>query len=699
MLRSSLRLGVLLGALSLTLVPDASARSSNAHASRPVVSAGSATWTLPAAPLAALGFAVAEDRTTAGPTPDSYRLDLPAARNLELTLREGRFAGWREPVRLDVAGGLALRAWNPATGHALPPAFLYDATLQLATTAGGHVRVTVHATDPGVGAVLAATGPLRWDAASRELRLESADLTVTDGWARALDRPELAGTPLGTLDLVLATGDAGVPTPASSPTRGGLLDVKMAELYGLVQQGHIGTFPNGTAGLSAATTSCNVGEVDVPWFGTMNEDHPLIALAMYREEDGRLEMIGKNWIKHGFYSLNDSDCRACPNGAGGNVLRVDCSDTYTAANNGSQYYLGPREEVNPHTAAWTACGSFFDEPVSPDGDCDRDYFGVEPDDVSHRLTVADADLNRPGATYYYEGLYLVANDDFLPNNIGWRRLSGVTWNGTAWNLTTFNEDPLQPQDANANALVMTWGDQQERFQVADDDGLAMLSVDTTDLGDGWWRYDYALYNRTSARAIHSFSVPTGVAGLRNFEFRDIDGNAGNDWTLSTVGNSVTWSTDDWSTDPNANALEYQTLFNLRFEADLPPAAAVATGGLFRPGVGVAFTAPTLGPDGVVATPLPGGATGVRLALRGANPASSGFRLELDLPRSETVSLSVRDVTGRRVRELLAGTAGPGALSVRWDGRDSRGAQVASGVYFFRLETESGSRTVKGTLLR
>jgi hypothetical protein len=37
--------------------------------------------------------------------------------------------------------------------------------------------------------------------------------------------------------------------------------------------------------------------------------------------------------------------------------------------------------------------------------------------------------------------------------------------------------------------------------------------------------------------------------------------------------------------------------------------------------------------------------------------------------------------------------------VEWDGRDSEGRSVTSGVYFFRIEAADDVRTVKGTLLR
>jgi hypothetical protein len=64
------------------------------------------------------------------------------------------------------------------------------------------------------------------------------------------------------------------------------------------------------------------------------------------------------------------------------------------------------------------------------------------------------------------------------------------------------------------------------------------------------------------------------------------------------------------------------------------------------------------------------------------PARSSVRLPLwraDLPN---VVLTIRDLTGRRVRELTTYRVGDSALT--WDLRDGHGQAVASGVYFARL---------------
>ncbi|MFH1313700.1 MAG: C1 family peptidase [Candidatus Eisenbacteria bacterium] len=82
-----------------------------------------------------------------------------------------------------------------------------------------------------------------------------------------------------------------------------------------------------------------------------------------------------------------------------------------------------------------------------------------------------------------------------------------------------------------------------------------------------------------------------------------------------------------------------------------------------------------------------------------NPFHSAVELKLSLPRAAPMRLEVFDVTGRSVATLQDGIAGPGVLSLSWDGRDGHGAPCASGLYFFRVCGEHKSVITKATLLR
>ena len=73
---------------------------------------------------------------------------------------------------------------------------------------------------------------------------------------------------------------------------------------------------------------------------------------------------------------------------------------------------------------WYWPGSVFDGvPV----DCKRDESGSSfLNKVDHRLEAFDAELGTPGATYYYEGMYMVPGDVDKTNNIASRNTSACT---------------------------------------------------------------------------------------------------------------------------------------------------------------------------------------------------------------------------------------------------------------------------------
>jgi flagellar hook assembly protein FlgD len=68
-----------------------------------------------------------------------------------------------------------------------------------------------------------------------------------------------------------------------------------------------------------------------------------------------------------------------------------------------------------------------------------------------------------------------------------------------------------------------------------------------------------------------------------------------------------------------------------------------------------------------------------------------------LPVDVEVELNLYDVSGRRVRSLLADRLQAGSQAVPWNGRDDFGRLVASGTYFARL-TVSGVSSVKSVTL-
>ncbi len=82
-----------------------------------------------------------------------------------------------------------------------------------------------------------------------------------------------------------------------------------------------------------------------------------------------------------------------------------------------------------------------------------------------------------------------------------------------------------------------------------------------------------------------------------------------------------------------------------------------------------------------------------------NPFNPTTMVEFVLPRPETVTVAIHDVTGRRVRTLASDLSTTGKHEIRWDGTDKAGLHAASGVYMARVSTSHGTGVVKMLLVR
>ncbi len=82
-----------------------------------------------------------------------------------------------------------------------------------------------------------------------------------------------------------------------------------------------------------------------------------------------------------------------------------------------------------------------------------------------------------------------------------------------------------------------------------------------------------------------------------------------------------------------------------------------------------------------------------------NPFNPRTTIAYMVPRNGRVQISIYDANGRLVRQIVDSIQTSGEKSSTWDGRDSRGESVGSGIYFVRLDFEGRSTSRKITLLK
>ncbi len=89
----------------------------------------------------------------------------------------------------------------------------------------------------------------------------------------------------------------------------------------------------------------------------------------------------------------------------------------------------------------------------------------------------------------------------------------------------------------------------------------------------------------------------------------------------------------------------------------------------------------------------------RLEQNFPNPFNPTTTLAYSLKSASNVTLTIFDVAGRRIRELVNERRERGAYRVVWDGRNDQGMTVSSGVYFYKLVAGSFTDTKKMTILK
>ncbi|MGH7491154.1 MAG: T9SS type A sorting domain-containing protein, partial [bacterium] len=82
-----------------------------------------------------------------------------------------------------------------------------------------------------------------------------------------------------------------------------------------------------------------------------------------------------------------------------------------------------------------------------------------------------------------------------------------------------------------------------------------------------------------------------------------------------------------------------------------------------------------------------------------NPFNAQTRIEFSLSRKNLISLAVYSISGEHVVDLFDGQKAAGSHFIIWNGRNSEGCDVGSGIYLFRLKAGTETLTRKLVLIR
>ncbi|MEN8006747.1 MAG: choice-of-anchor D domain-containing protein, partial [Candidatus Krumholzibacteriota bacterium] len=82
-----------------------------------------------------------------------------------------------------------------------------------------------------------------------------------------------------------------------------------------------------------------------------------------------------------------------------------------------------------------------------------------------------------------------------------------------------------------------------------------------------------------------------------------------------------------------------------------------------------------------------------------NPFNPKTEIRFELPHAKNTRLRIYDLRGRLVKDLVSGHMDAGRHSVVWMGRDNGGRQVASGVYYYKIDSGTFSEVKRMTLVK
>ncbi len=81
-----------------------------------------------------------------------------------------------------------------------------------------------------------------------------------------------------------------------------------------------------------------------------------------------------------------------------------------------------------------------------------------------------------------------------------------------------------------------------------------------------------------------------------------------------------------------------------------------------------------------------------------NPFNPTTTLSFSLPNNSNVELSIYNIRGQKVKQLVSNQLPAGQHSVVWDGRGDDGKSVSSGIYFYKLKVNGKDKSVRKCLL-
>jgi hypothetical protein len=82
-----------------------------------------------------------------------------------------------------------------------------------------------------------------------------------------------------------------------------------------------------------------------------------------------------------------------------------------------------------------------------------------------------------------------------------------------------------------------------------------------------------------------------------------------------------------------------------------------------------------------------------------NPFKNAINIKYGLTAKSRVNLSIYNIAGQKVKQLISGLKEPGLNSILWNGADDHGNKVSAGVYLICIEADKKVKAQKVTFIK
>jgi len=82
-----------------------------------------------------------------------------------------------------------------------------------------------------------------------------------------------------------------------------------------------------------------------------------------------------------------------------------------------------------------------------------------------------------------------------------------------------------------------------------------------------------------------------------------------------------------------------------------------------------------------------------------NPFNSTVNIEYSIPAKSNININIYNILGENIKSLFSGIRSPGIYSLKWNGKDDKGNNCPTGIYYCRVDLNNNSYFKKVLLLR